>query len=268
MISPEAICKLVEQCNTPYIMIYDMSRHKLHTIEDIHTSARTAEKLSTILPMYAAYGKIIVKAATEKQKQSTYKGAHEWICSFMGMPGQTGVAGMGMGSHMQYPMGAMPNGYIPNSVMDAKLDAIKAEMKHDREMDALKLQISNKDREDPIAIIEKLSAPLMYMMGKPINEINQISSLYTTNQFKTPGAAAPGAIAPAPGSIAGTPSGVKLTFSDVQKLPTEEKAKKLQLLLDELSKVVPRETMILLFDGLLTKTKANAQFPNTLLAYL
>ncbi len=261
MISPDAICELVEKCNTPYIMIYDMSRHKLHTLEDTHSSARTAEQLKNILPMYAAYGKIIVKAATEAQKKSTYKGAHEWICSFTGMPGQTGMNGH-MGNQMGYNMN-MPPGYIHGSVMDAKLDAIKAEMKHGRELDALRLEISNKSREDPVAIIEKLSAPLMYLMGKPIGEINQLSSLYTTNQFAKPG----GAAAPAPGGIA-SPPGVKLTFSDVQKLPTEEKAKKLQLLLDELSKVVPRETMILLFDGLLTKTKANPQFPNTILAYL
>jgi len=98
----------------------------------------------------------------------------------------------------------------------------------------------------------------MYMMGKDPAEIMKIQGMY-----KDPNAPVQQQ------AIAGPPAvGNTLTFSDVQKLPPEDKAKLLQEALDKLATVVARDHMILMLNGLYIKTKADPKFPLTVIGYL
>ncbi len=231
--------------DTPYIRIYNMQRERIYTFENEDVEA-TIQQMETLMPYISSYGRIIVEAATDKAKKANYASSFKWNCEFE-KPAGAAIAGP------VNPWGAIPPGYISNEVMMAKLEVLTQQMASNRTIDDLNRRLAEKDKEDPMGKIEKLAPALMFLAGKPLNEIQQFASLYKTGSV--------------PGGIAGPP-GNTLTFSDVKALPDAEKAAKCQALANELAGYISIEHMIILQSGLIAKLKADPAFINTILSFL
>lgn len=247
----DQIYQMMDAHNTPYIRIFNLNHDKIFVIEN-EDVAITKQQMETLMPFISSYGKVIVEAADEKLKASNYRFAYKWNLEF-----DRPVAGVGVGTQISGPVNAnpwmMPKEYVHQDVMVAKLSEIQAEMRHNREMDELKRKLEEKDKEDPMKHIEKLAPALLYLFGKPIEEVQKISGLYATAGKS---------------AIAGPPDMHTLSFSDVEKLSEEEKSKKCQEALDELAKHISKQEMIILCTKLTEKIKVNPKFMETVFLYI
>lgn len=257
---PDDIYTMIEGCNTPYLRIFDFNRQKLWVCEDERTAPAAVAKLKNVLPMYAAYKKVIVEGATDKQKLLNYKDCFRWQCEF-----ETTTVGAvpTPGNPWEW---RMPPGFMPESTMSAQLALIAANNEHAIKMMRLELQLKEKDTKDPIAQAEKLAPYIMYMMGKPIDEIKTLAmaSAAWNASLANPGA----------GAIAGPPTNTlkMMSVDELGKLTEDERAKKCQAALDALAQHISKEHMIILCERLeakLNKTKGgNPEFINTVLMYI
>lgn len=240
---------MMEEQKTPNIRILDTAGFKIFQIES-DTVEETRQKMETLLPFIKNYGKVIVEAANESVKKRSYQGAFRWKLEF-----DTAAGATVQGPANPWTMGAVPPGYVSNEVMAAKLDLIQAQMAHYRELDALKLKMKDDDPFKHMDKIEKMVPALMYLAGKPLEEIKTFATIYNTSGID------------APGGIAGPPTNT-LIFSDVEKLTTEQKAARCQELANELAQHISIEHMIILQEKLIAKLKLDPKFINTIFIYI
>ena len=240
------IYEMMEAQQTPNVRIWNMNREKLFLFENDDVES-TKQQMETLLPYISSYGKVIVEAATKVMKVRNWTGAFKWTCQF-----EPPAGGVIAGPLNPWTAG-IPAGYVSNDVMMAKLELIQSEMRHTREMDALKTQMKESSNADPMKQLEKIIPAALYLFGKPMDEVQKIAGLYQTAGT---------------GAIAGPPGTHILTFSDVQKLPDAEKQTKCQELANELAKYVSLEEMIILQSKLIDKLKVDPKFMQTIFLYI
>lgn len=242
----EEIYKMMELQDTPNIRIYNMNRERLFIFENDNIEA-TIHDIKGIVPYILSYGRVLIEAATASVKKGNYTGCFKWNCVFENVP---------TGASMQGPQNPwllkVPEGYISQDIMAKELQLINQRLDFEKQLREKDEHIKGKESEDPIKIIEKFGPLLMYAMGKPMHEIQQVSNLYQGKMIAGPQ----------------TQTGNKLSFSDVEKLTEAEKSVKCQQLADELSKYISLEHMILLQEGLIKKLKADPTVINTILMYI
>ena len=234
---------------TPFIRVYNMAGEKMLTLENVDNVEATITQMESLMPFISSYGKVIIEAADDKIKARSYQKAYKWNLEFT-KPVVAGVVHpLGM------TIGNIPKEYMHQDIVAAQLKNIEQRMDHEKELRKMQDQIKEKDNSDPMKNIEKIAPAFLYLMGKPLAEVQTFAALYSN----------PAAI-PA-GGIRG-PQANTLIFSDVEKLTDEEKKKKCQDLLDELSKYATVEEMIILQSKLITKLKADPKFMQTVFLYI
>lgn len=241
------IQKMMEDQNTSYIRIYDMNGNRIFVIEENNVAAAIS-KMDTLMPFISSYGKIVIEAATQGIKNQNYKQAFKWNCEF------DKATTVGTTGHTN--MWKIPDGFVSNDVMLAKLETIQKEIALNRQIDDLQRQMKEKDKDDPTKMFEKLAGPILYMMGKPVEEIQKLGSLYSTG------------IAGPPAAAAGTAKTHTLTMKDVEGGTLQDKQKKLDELLVEMSKYASVEQMIIIFDAFVKKCRENPETPIKIMNFL
>jgi len=258
---PDDIYTLIEGCNTPYVRIFDFNNKKLWICEDVRSAPEAIAKLKQFLPLCEPYKRVVIHGATEKQFQLKYQSCFVWNCDFVATPGTTVGAPQTFGNPWEWKM---PPGLMPESTMSAQLALIAANNKHEIEKMRLELQLKDAGTKDPMNQIEKALPYLMYAMGKPIDEIKTLAmaSAAWNQSLKQPG------------GIAG-PQTHTLKMMDIETLSKMEpttRATKCQESLNELSKHLSQEHLIILCERLsakLDKSKGgNPEFINTVLLYI
>lgn len=243
----DQIYVMMEAQKTPYIRVYNMNRERIFTIESDSVES-TKQQMDTLLPFIQSYGKVLIEAADEKIKSRNYAKAYMWTCEFSKPAGAT----------IQGPQNnwqAIPKEYMHQDIVAAQIKMLELRMEHEKEMRIANEKLKEKETQDPVALIEKFGPVLMYAMGKPLHEIQQIASVYKGSAIAGPAAQTAQATH-------------TLKFSDVQALPDAEKSKKCQDLANELAKHISIEHMILLQEGLIKKLSADPTFINTILLYI
>ena len=244
----EEIYKMMELQNTPCIRILNMNREKLFIFENDNVDT-TVQEIKGIVPFILNYGKVIIEAATEKCAKGNYNGCFKWNCVF----DNSGVGGMMQGPQNNWNQFKIPDGYVSRELMVKEMQIINMRLDYEKQLREKDEALKGKESEDPIKLVEKFGPVLMYAMGKPLHEIQQVSNLYSGKMIAGPQAQT---------------QEMKLSFSDVQKLTDPEKSVKCQQLADELAKHISIEHMILLQEGLIKKLKADPTFINTILMYI
>lgn len=228
MIEEKDIYKCVEDNNAPHIRLFDMNKNLLHTYDEDDNVSTAIDHLKVVLPMYKGYGKIVVNCATPAMKQRRWTGSYHMTCVFDKAAAQIGGP--------QMTPWNMPAGYIHNDVMMAKLSMIEQSNKHALEMFKIELKMKEaaNDKEDPAKQIEKFFPYALYAMGKPLDEIQKVTTAIRIGNSNL--------------SAAGAAPTNTLTFKDIEAKPSDEKQKQFQQLADSISKKVSIEEMIMLYD--------------------
>lgn len=244
------IQEMMQAQKTPYIRIYNMHGERQFTFENDNVEA-TINQMDQFLPYIQSSGKVTVEAATKSIYARKYTGAFKWTLEF-DKTATTVSAVPATGS-------AIPTGYVHQDMLAKEIQLLNMKMDHEKEMRQRDEQMREKDRQDPLKIIEKLAPVAMYAMGKQPTEIAQLMGIWNNPQVMQSGA------------IAGPPTHT-LVMKDVESLDDKTKADRLQKGLDELAKFVSREHMILLVEGLRKKLDpangGNPQFITTILSFI
>ena len=246
------IQEMMKAQNTPYIRVFNTNGDRLFVFENCDQVEATISEMEGLLPYISSYGKVIVEAATPSSKSRKYQGSYKWFLEFERPVGATPVQGPA-----PLPWHTIPKEYMHQDVVAAQLKILEARMDHEREMRQLNDKLREKEKEDPVRIMKEAAPMLLYAMGKPIEEINKVTSFLNTPAGQS--------------GMAGPPSHT-LIFKDIEKMSTEEKHKKLQTSLDELARHCSLEHMIMLTDGLSKKLDpakgGNPQFITTVLSFI
>lgn len=243
------IQEMMKAQKTPYIRVYNMQgeRQFIFENEDLDT---TLQQMDQFLPYVETNGgKLIIEAATKSIYARKYTGAFKWTLEF-DKKSAAPVAGPAVG---------VP-GYGYAEMIQKEITILKMQFDHEKELRKLQDEVREKDKQDPLKIIEKLAPVAMYAMGKQPAEISQLMSVWNN-----PGSYGSGAIAGPPGTHT-------LVMKDVESLDSAAKSKRLQDGLDNLAEFVSREHMILLVEGLRNKLDpakgGNPQFITTILSFI
>jgi len=234
MVKVKDIYACIEENKAPHIRLFDMNKQMLHVYDQDNNIGTAVEHMKTILPMYEGYGRIVVNCATPEMLNRKWANSYYLTCVFDKAAAQTTGAVQGPG----FTPWTMPPGYVSNEVMLAKLEKIESDNRHNMEMFKLQLQMKESSEKDPFKQMEKAAPWLMYMTGKPLDEIGKVT------QFMRLGNANLGNTGTA-GPVVNS-----LTFKDLTDMPIDEKQKKFEALVRSLEKKVPIETMIQLYTAM------------------
>lgn len=232
MIEEKDIYTCIRENKAPFIRLYDMNKHLMHTYDESADVETCINHLTALLPMFKGYGKIVVNCATQAMKSNRWTNSYYMTLHFA-----NAVNGPGQIGHPNYNPWQMPAGFIHQDVMLAKLEKIEASNKHSMEMMRLELKMKEKSDTDPAKQLEKFFPYALYAMGKDPSEIAKVAGAMRMGNANL-GANAPATAAPTN----------SLTFKSIQEQPTEEKVKKFQSLADSIGKKVCIEEMIMLYD--------------------
>lgn len=220
MIEFKNVLELMEKCKTPNVIITDLHGNKIYHIENTTVSS-TVNELEHLEPVLKSYGKLQFKAAGkgENQKNANFKGGYQWTVFFDKTPINTQLQPNNW-------MGAAPPGFVSNDVMMAKLEKIQSDIEWGKKLQ----EAENKNQG--IGQVLPLMPYVMQMFGKSDTEIIKAQ---TQSQ-----------------AMAGAPKNT-LTFSDVEKMTSEQKNNKIEKLMESLADKVSAEHMILLLEALNNK---------------
>ena len=228
MISFDNLLNMIEQCKTPYIRIFDTYGNPLFAFDDDTNVETTKVKLRNVAPMLENYGKVVVHGATKNMKAASWRGAYKWTVNVSSGAGM-GQQKQDQGFQSNWNWGMVPKGYVPESTL-------LMQMQHFKETQELKLQMMKLEME---ANNKKYPIPPEYLpyMGKLLGwsptEIKEMAGITVASK------------------INGLPDvHTTLRFKDVQKMSVEEKAAKVNELLQKLETKVSAEHMILLLEAL------------------
>lgn len=238
--------------NTPFIRIYDGQDQRLFTFDNSDIDI-TISQMDQMLPYVNTYGRLKVEAATQSIRNRKWQDAYWWNLELDRPAAAQGVT-------VNAP--AIPTGYVHQDLLAKEIAILNLKFEHEKELRRLQDEAKEKDRQDPMKIGKELLPALMYISGKPVEEIGKMYSI-----LNNPGVFAPGAIAGLPAAATHT-----LKFKDVENMSADDKHKKLQASLNELAKHCSIEHTILLVDGLCKKLDpAKGGKPeniNTILSFL
>lgn len=227
MISFENLIALIKECKTPYIRIFDHYGNPLFSFDDDRDIEATVKKLQHVAPMLENCGKCTVQGATENIKKASWRGAYKWQVSFAAAP--MGQQKNDFGYNMNWNMGMVPKGYVPESMMSLQMQHFKEMSEVKLKMMEMQMQMNNSRYPIPPEYLPYIGK----FLGWSPDEMRGLAgaSLQT--------------------KINGTPEvHSTLRFKDVQKMSAEEKIKKINELLTQLESKVSAEHMILLLEAL------------------
>lgn len=244
MINIKDIYNLLERSKTPYVKVEDYNGNKIVAFEENTLVSRTIQELQECEDMLKAYGKLQIVAGDETCKKANYKGAFKWIVFFEKEPknnNQWGYPAQQQQQQQNWGMSGVPNGFVHNDVLQARLDMEKLKY----EMELLKLE---KKKDSGLTEYLPLAPYLLSAMGKSPADIS--SMMMMSNMASNP----------TNGTINGAPTNT-LSFQDVSTMSNEEKNSKIDELMTSLSSKpgVTADHMIMLLNKLNEKPELVAK---------
>ncbi len=175
MIHIEEISSLVEKNKAPFIRVRDLAGNLLGEIMDSENTQTSIKRLLEMLEMFAEYGKVVVEAANESQKNQNFRYCYKWtvkVAAAPAAPGKQELAGVS---------NFAPAGYMSIAEYTAKL-----------ELEKLKLQIEELKKAKKVELPE-LPASYMFLAGellgwddnKTSRMVSGLAGAATTEKVKT-----------------------------------------------------------------------------------
>lgn len=181
----EDVIKLMRDRNIPHIKIIDAAGKRITELTEFENVEATISWLDENRSMLESHGRIKLIAADDKIKASNWQKPYEWNVTFTGSKQNNDV------QHH----GRIPQGYISGTEASllAKFEALQQQIKHDREMNEIRMKLADNDKNDPFKYLPILGI----FMDIPDEKLNkalkmaQIGQAMNGKQVGIAGAAEP-----------------------------------------------------------------------------
>ena len=251
----EQVCRAIKDQNAPYIRVLDTNNRLLFSIEDSDNVEQSVEKLESTLPIFESYGRVKIMAATESKFKQQYKGCLHYDCVLSAKTtGNAAVVAQQQtqgGNLLELVKVMQVLQVIGNSnnnnnnaaveVMRAEMAAMRKEFEWER-----KLAEMEKKNSDPTKYFAMFGPAAMRMAGMKSEEVKETLMLTQMSM-----AAANGTTQTTQQKVAGTGATLTTnvrTIPELQKLSNDQKNAEIENLMQELSKKVSAEEILLILE--------------------